>query len=58
LYQKYKTLSPFVDRFEPPTITQMYKEYKGPSTYYPTLGLFFNEFALIYSATMNGTKKS
>jgi hypothetical protein len=56
LYEKYKSLGPFVQRFEPPTITMMYKEYKGPMTFYPTLGLFFNEFALMYTATMNNTK--
>jgi hypothetical protein len=58
LYEKYKSLGPFVQRFEPPTITMMYKEYKGPMTFYPTLGLFFNEFALMYTATMNNTKVS
>ena len=27
----------------------IYKEYKDKSTFYPGLGIFFNEFALFYA---------
>lgn len=53
LYEKYKNLSAFVDSLEPSVITMMYKEYKNSYTFYPNIGLFFNEFALIYSSTVS-----
>lgn len=49
LYQKYVALGPYVSQLEPSIISMMYKEYNGPNTFYPNIGLFFNEFALIYS---------
>ena len=57
LYEKYTTIGSFVDKLEPVVISMMYKEFKNDSTFYPNLGIFFNEFALIYSATLNITKK-
>lgn len=56
LFDKYSKVSGRVDRLEPSVITMMYKEFKGPSTYYPNIGLFFNEFALVYAAVMKPSK--
>jgi hypothetical protein len=58
LYQKYIHLSHKIDRLEPATITQLYKEHSGPATFYPNIGIFFNEFALIYAVTLNSSKKT
>jgi hypothetical protein len=58
LYKKYVNLSSKIDRLEPSTITQLYKEHSGPATFYPNIGIFFNEFALIYAVTLNSTKKT
>lgn len=58
LYEKYQTLSNYVDRLEPAVITMMYKDYKSSATFYPNVGLFFNEFALVYSASLNATTAS
>ena len=57
LYEKYKNLVPYVERIEPSSITMMYKEYKSKTTFYPNIGLFFNEFALIYSTNLQSTRK-
>ena len=58
LYYKYVNLSSTIDRLEPATITQLYKEHSGPATFYPNIGIFFNEFALIYAVTLNSSKKT
>jgi hypothetical protein len=58
LYEKYKRLNQYVDKLEPAVITMMYKEFKNGSTFYPNVGLFFNEFALIYSSSIHINKKS
>jgi len=57
LFQKYTTLGPTVNALEPSIISMMYKEFKGPNTFYPNIGLFFNEFALVYACTIK-TKQS
>lgn len=56
LYKKYLHLNSKIDRLEPATITQLYKEHSGPSTFYPNIGIFFNEFALIYAVGLNSKK--
>lgn len=56
LHDRYKSIGTLVDRLEPAVISMMYKEYKGPSTFYPNVGLFFNEFALIYSVNSNAKR--
>jgi len=56
LFSHYEMLSTHIDTLEPSTVTSMYKEYKGASTFYPTIGIFFNEFALVYSVSMNRNK--
>jgi len=38
-----------VEKLEPNAIAMIYKEYKQENTFYPGLGIFFNEFALFYS---------
>jgi len=53
LYEKYKSLGAFVDALEPSVITMMYKEYKNNYTFFPNIGLFFNEFSLIYTSNMS-----
>lgn len=57
LHDKYKALLAYVDKLEPSSISLMYKEYKGVHTFYPSLGLFFNEFALAYATNANQNKK-
>ena len=49
LYEKYLHLLTKIEKLEPNIIAMLYKEYKNRQTFYPNLGLFFNEFALIYS---------
>lgn len=49
LYHKYKLLSQKIEKLEPNTIAMIYKEYKDPMTFFPNLGIYFNEFALFYS---------
>ncbi len=56
VHDRYKSIGYIVDRLEPAVISMMYKEYKGPSTFYPNVGLFFNEFALIYAVNSNAKK--
>lgn len=50
LYEHYGYLGAYVAKLEPTVITQMYKDFKSEKTFYPNVGIFFNEFALIYSA--------
>jgi hypothetical protein len=57
LHDKYKALAHYVDKLEPSAISLMYKEYKSAQTFYPTLGIFFNEFALVYATSSNQNKK-
>lgn len=57
LHDKYRALAAYVDKLEPAAISLMYKEYKSAHTFYPTLGLFFNEFALAYTTNAHQTKK-
>ena len=52
LFKKYTDLHQLIDRLEPAVITRMYKEFKNGHTFFPNLGIFFNEFALVYSATV------
>jgi hypothetical protein len=56
LYEKYKTIHQYIDKLEPSVITMMYKEFKQENTFYPNIGVFFNEFALVYSANLNSKK--
>jgi len=56
LYEKYASLARFVDKLEPSTVTSIYKEHKNAQTFYPGLGIFFNEFALVYASNTNKTK--
>lgn len=58
LHDRYKIVPIIVDRLEPAVISMMYKEYKGARTFYPNIGLFFNEFALIYSVNSNAKKSN
>lgn len=58
LYAKYDSLPKTIERLEPAAIAQLYKEYKSPCTFFPNIGLFFNEFALVYASTLNVTKKT
>lgn len=58
LHDKYKHLAAYIEKLEPSTVTQMYKEYKSANTFFPNLGLFFNEFALVYSVNANQPKRS
>ena len=57
LYEKYAALVRTIDKLEPAAITLLYKEYRGPCTFFPNLGIFFNEFALVYAVTLNASKK-
>jgi hypothetical protein len=57
MFQKYKTLQSHLDHLEPPVITSMYKEYKSAATFYPTVGVFFDEFALVYACSLHSSKK-
>jgi len=43
-------LGSFIESLEPIVVSMIYKEYKNESTFFPNLGIFFNEFALIYTA--------
>jgi hypothetical protein len=56
LYSKYLALFKTVERLEPSTITMMYKEYNNASTFYPHIGIFFNEFALVYCSNLHLNK--
>jgi|LakMenE01Jun11ns_1017448.scaffolds.fasta_scaffold6951308_1 hypothetical protein len=49
VYKKYTHLVNHVSKLETSTITTIYKEHKGPYTFYPIWGLFFNEFAIGYT---------
>lgn len=50
LHKKYITLSSVIEKLEPNMVAMMYKEYKNNNiSFFPNLGIFFNEFALIYS---------
>lgn len=48
LYAKYKRLPQYVDTLEPTSIAQIFKSYKKTELFFPTLGLFFSDFALGY----------
>lgn len=48
LYEKYTNLPRHIDRLEPTSVAHIFKEYKGPMTFYPHIGIFFHEFALGY----------
>jgi len=48
LYEKYIHLIRYVDRLEPTYVASIFKDYKGPNTFYPQIGLFFSEFAVAY----------
>lgn len=52
LYDKYVSLTETVNALEPSIISMVYKEFKGPNTFYPNIGLFFNEFALVYACSI------
>lgn len=56
LFAKYEALLPKVEALEPSVVSMMYKEVKSPFTFYPNVGIFFNEFALCYCASLNSTK--
>lgn len=49
IYKKYTHLVNHVSKLETNAIMTIYKEHKGPSTFYPLWGLFFNEFAIGYT---------
>lgn len=53
LYTRYSGLTDYVDRLEPAVITAMYKDQKDASTFYPNVGLFFNEFAFVYATGLH-----
>jgi len=57
LCDRYKQLGKFIDKLEPVVISLMYKEYKGENTFFPTLGIYFNEFALFYTANQKVSKR-
>lgn len=53
LYEKYENLAAYVHALEPTIVAQIFKEYKGPNTFYPNCGLFFHEFALGYCMNLS-----
>ena len=55
LYKKYTDLGPYIDRFEPSVITNIYKEIKAGRNFFPNLGIFFNEFSLFYIINLYGS---
>lgn len=57
MYKKYSKLHTIIERLEPAVITMMYKEIKNGNVFFPNLGIFFNEFALVYSSSINVNKK-
>ena len=46
VYKKYLSLKNL--SLEPAVVSMVYKAYKSKHTFYPGLGIFFNEFALFY----------
>lgn len=57
LYRKYEHIQATVQHLEPSTVSMMYKEVQHAHTFFPNVGLFFNEFALCYCASLNTNKK-
>lgn len=53
IYEKYEALPPYVHKLESTTVAQIFKECKGPNTFYPHCGLFFHEFALGYCMNLS-----
>lgn len=53
LYEKYEQLPKYVHSLEPIVVAQIFKESKGPNTFYTFSGLFFHEFALGYCMNLS-----
>lgn len=53
LYERYMHLVKYVHRLEPTYVASVFKDYKGPNTFYPHIGLFFSEFAVAYCYNIN-----